>query len=54
MMGHRESTKSGIEYDVVSAWKHRLCIFQKSKVSHGVKKQMSRRARREAKRTVRA
>lgn len=52
MMGHREKTSSGMEYDLLGA-KRFLCVFNHPRVAHGVKKQMARRARRQARQSVR-
>lgn len=51
MMGHREKMNHGDEYDVVHA-RHRYCYLDRPRVAHTVKKKMSRRIRREAKRTL--
>lgn len=53
MMGHKEELKSGAEWDVTSKWRHYLCYCRNTRVTHKIKKQMSRRSRREAKKQIR-
>lgn len=52
MMGHREKLKTGAEWDVTTGWRHVLCWCYRPRAKHSVKRQMSRRARREAKALV--
>lgn len=47
MMGHREATKGGAEYDCITGWRHVLCSFYNSNKAHQIKHQMSRRNRRQ-------
>jgi hypothetical protein len=49
MMGHRQRLKTGAEEDAVTRWRRVLCYMRKPGVTHGIKKQMSRRDRRDAK-----
>ena len=50
MMGHRERAGSGAERDVISKRARRVyCYLGKPGVTHGIKKQLARRARKEAK-----
>lgn len=53
MMGHREPLKSGAEYDTICGWRRVLCYMQKPRVTHSIKRQLSKRVRREAKTKLR-
>jgi KaiC/GvpD/RAD55 family RecA-like ATPase len=49
MMGHKEKLKHGEEFDVVTNWRKLLCYMQNTKASRKIKKQMTRRNRRQDK-----
>ena len=53
MMGHREPIRSGDEADMLW-WKHRLCVFRKSRIAHATKKKLARRARKTARLAVKS
>jgi len=52
-MGHKAILKDGAEFDVVTGWRKVLCYTQRAGVCKKIKKQMSRRNRREAKNMLR-
>jgi len=45
MMGHRERTKTGAEWDCVTGWRHVLCYMSNTTAPRKIKKQMTRRNR---------
>lgn len=45
----KQIIKSAAEYDVITKWKKYLCYLQRPGVSSGIKRQLRRRARHEAK-----
>lgn len=48
-MGHREPIKSGAEHDVVTGWRRVMAWCHRAGAKASVKRQMRRRARRDAK-----
>jgi len=49
MMGHKERLKTGEEYDLVTAWRKHLCYMINTSAPRKIKKQMTRRNRRQNK-----
>jgi len=48
MMGHRETLKSGDEYDLVSVWRRRRVLVKRHGEWAKVKRKLARRARHDA------
>lgn len=53
MMGHRQKTSGGDEWDVITGWRRVLCYTLRAGVCKRIKTKMSRRARRDAKLSLR-
>lgn len=49
MMGHKEKLKNAAEYDLVTNWRYFLCYMHNTSAPHKIKKQLSRRNRRQGK-----